>query len=88
LAVGQFVVSDCEGFDQRWLERLCDAAGRPTPFRIESPSIVLPEIAAQAGVDLQDAAHRYVAHARKPCRHRAGPDAEQLMQALFDIVSE
>lgn len=47
---GCVVVSDCDGFDQRWLERLCDAAGRPTPFRIESPSIVLPEIAARFGV--------------------------------------
>jgi integrase len=85
---GYVVISDCDKYDQRWLKRLSEAAGKPTPFRIESPSLVLPDIAARAGVGLHDAAHRYVANARKPSRHRAGADAEQLMRALFAIVSE
>jgi DNA polymerase III subunit epsilon len=58
---GFTVVSDAPYLDQRWLARLCDAAGCPVPFTIEPA----PDV-AKVG----------------PVRHRAGPDAEQLLRAI------
>lgn len=59
---GFAVVSDAPHLDQRWLARLCEAAGRPLPFTIEAASTV-----TKVG----------------PVRHRAGPDAEQLLRAIL-----
>ncbi|WP_296710901.1 hypothetical protein [Rhodoblastus sp.] len=59
---GFAVVSDAPHLDQRWLSRLCEAAGRPVPFTIDAaPALV------KVG----------------PVRHRAGPDAGQLLRAIL-----
>jgi DNA polymerase III subunit epsilon len=59
---GFTVVSDAPHLDQRWLARLCEAAGRPVSFQIDAA----PDV-AKVG----------------PVRHRAGPDAEQLLRAII-----
>lgn len=86
---GYVVVSDANGFDQRWLQRLCDAAGWPTPFDIDSPSIVLPDIAARAGIGVHVAVARYIAATHSDdvlIEHRAGADAARLMRTLVNSV--
>jgi hypothetical protein len=59
---GFAVFSDAPHYDQRWLARLCEAAGRPVPFTIEAA----PDV-SKVG----------------PVRHRAAPDAEQLLRAIL-----
>jgi hypothetical protein len=86
---GCVVVSDASEYDQWWLQRLCDAAGWPTPFDIDSPSIVLPGIATRAGIGVHVAVARYIAATHSNgvlIEHRAGPDAARLMQTLVNSV--
>lgn len=70
------VYSDAAQFDQRWLELLCEAAGREPPFEIRDWEETLP-----AGLDKPAwAAIRARAGAYAPRAHRAGDDAAFMLQ--------
>ena len=86
---GYIVVSDNEEFDQRWLNRLCEVAGRPVPFQIEELSVVIPGLTARTGVSIDQAVSRFlIAMVSSPhlVRHRAGADAERLLKLILDSV--
>lgn len=83
------VVSDANGYDRRWLQRLCDAAGCPMPFDIDNTSIVLPGSAARAGIGVHVAVARYIAATHSDdalIEHSAGADAARLMRTLIHSV--
>jgi DNA polymerase III subunit epsilon len=65
------VVSDAPAFDNYWLDRLAEAAGRPARFVVRDWNEVLPT--AQSEADRE----AIVARARAAERHlhRAGPDS-------------
>jgi hypothetical protein len=83
---GSIVVSDAPEFDARWLARLATACGQAPPFPIYSINHAIPLLAEEAGIGVAMAIRRYIKS--KPAGaspHRAGPDAERLMNQLLSI---
>lgn len=99
---GFTVYSDSE-MDQRWLRRLCDAVGVPTPavqpFDALLDAVVRPEPEGGAGDWLVHELARATgqgaiideAYARAgaiaPKVHRAGPDARHLQEVLSQVLA-
>jgi hypothetical protein len=74
------VVSDAPAFDNYWLGRLADAAGRPARFVIRDWTEVLPTAQTQRDHNAIAAkARKGEAHL-----HRAGPDARVMRQIWQD----
>jgi hypothetical protein len=74
----KIVVSDAPDFDNFWLDRIAEAAGRPAGFRIADWESVLPSAQSRE----ERAALIHSARARERQIHRAGADA-RVMRAVW-----
>jgi hypothetical protein len=76
---GALVFSDAPDFDNLWLARLAEAAGRPPAFGILDWTLALgPALRHPLFPGIVDSADR-----RAPRTHRAGPDARHMLEVYL-----